>query len=236
MKQMICCVAAIMLVMCIVLGSSKVRSQEKISGQYIVYSSNQEIERDEYQIVTGKKYADDVRAVISENERREYELVYKDDAFQYYREDLNGVTKYRATMESDILTFYDQLAMIGALPVEGKVTVFEPSVYSHYAQLVHGYNQREAGKQPKDVIVPSMQDFILVEVERHGSDVLKLSNKTIDAAHYRVVFGKKKEAVNLWFDGDKMIGMYFASKNKTVVDDGYEQLYNHLKQIINRAI
>jgi hypothetical protein len=231
-----CCVAALLSVMSLAMGTTMTLSQETLQGQYIVYASNQASEQDDYQIVPGKKYVDDVRMIPDDNQRSEYELVYRDDAFQYFLEERNGLTKSRVTLENDILTFYDQLAMIGALPVEGNVIVFDPGVYTHYAYLVHTYNQQDGGKQIKDVVVPAMQDFVSVEVERHGSDAVKLPDKAIDAAHYRIVFGKKKELVSVWFDGDRMIGMYFASKNKIVVDNGYNQLYDRLKQIINRAI
>jgi hypothetical protein len=220
---------------CLVI-SSAVSGQEKFKGNYLIYSGDRLTDNDEYEVVTGREYNDDIRSVSGDRKEQEHELVYGEGQFQYYRYTLNGASDVRVTAEKDILTFYDSTAMVGALPIAGPVIVGDPAVYTHYAMLLGVYDEQKGGKQALDVVVPSLQDFIPIEIERHGSDGIKLSDRNIEAVHYRIVLGKKKDVVNAWVDGKHVIGLYFVSKNRYVVDAGYDNLYERIKQIVNRAM
>jgi hypothetical protein len=80
------------------------------------------------------------------------------------------------------------------------------------------------------------QDLINVEMEQHGTDGFTIGEQTLTATHYRMAVGKKRETVNLWVENNRVIAIYTASNNRFIIDDAFPQLYDRVKQVINKEM
>ncbi len=211
------------------------RGQESIEGTYAIFSGDQKIEADEYEVVPGESYSDDIRSVGAKEERRVAKIIYQNGSLESYEQTLNGFPAWRASNDNKFFKLYEKEAMVGMFPVEEAVYFLDPNMYTHYWFLIQVYEQQKKEKLRLNVAVPQMQDFVYVDVERHGSDEISAGTKTITAAHYRVGIGKK-EVANCWVHDGRIIGMYLATKNVYVVDASTEKLYEQIKRIVNRAM
>ncbi len=217
------------------LTSALSRGQETIEGTYAIFSGEQKIEMDEFVVVPGEKYSDDIRSVGAKQERRVASIIYKHGSLESYEQTLNGLPAWRASNDDKFFKLYEKEAMVGMFPVEEAVYLLDPNMYTHYWFIIQLFEQQKKEKLRLNVAVPQMQDFIYVDVERHGTDEIKTGTKTIIAAHYRVAIGKK-EVANCWVDDGRIIGMYLATKNVYVADASYDRLFEQIKRIVNRAM
>jgi hypothetical protein len=211
------------------------RGQESIEGAYAIFSGDQQIETDEFEVVPGESYSDDIRSVGAKEERRVAKLIYQNSSLESYEQTLNGLPSWRASNDNKFFKLYEKEAMVGMFPVEDAVYFLDPNMYTQYWFLIQVYEQQKKEKLRLNVAVPQMQDFIYVDIERHGSDEIKSNEKIINAAHYRIGIGKK-EVANCWVENGKIIGMYLATKNVYVADASNDKLFEQLKRIVNRAM
>ena len=225
------CLAVLSLVV-----TTSVRGQEKISASYSIYVKDAVIQTDKYEISPGKSYADEIKGVAAGETDARFELKLENSRFLSLEKTVNGIIESSIKYNNNVFAFYEKTAMVGALPDEGSSPVFESSAYSHFAFLVSIYDQAKGGKQSFSVVIPALQDFINIEIERHGTDPFKIGEQNLTATHYRMAIGKKRETANLWVDNNKVIAIYLASNNRFVIDNGYPQLYDRVKQVINRAM
>ncbi|TAK54284.1 MAG: hypothetical protein EPO24_13255 [Bacteroidetes bacterium] len=217
------------------LTSVQSRGQESIEATYLVFNSDQQIETDEIEVVQGERYSDDIRSVGANQERRVARLQYENGTLESYEQTINGFPSARASNDLKFLKLYEKEALVGMFPVEETILFLDPNMYSQYSFIIHVFEKMKKDKARLNVCVPQMQDFVYVDIERHGTDVITVGAKTITASHVRLAIAKK-EVVNCWLDGERIIGMYLATKNLFVADAGYEKLYESLKRIINRAM
>ena len=215
-------------------GLATAAAQEKVSGTYAVYSNGSIVATDDYTSIAGKRYSDEIRA---DTQKISIDLRYEDGVLDRFERLVNSMPGSSIKLNKIMLSFYEGTGMVGVLSNEEKFPVFEPSSYAEYAMFPGMlYDQAKGGKQSTQVVIPSLEDFLPVEIERHGSDPFAVGTTTINGAHYRVALGKKKETVNLWMDGDRMMAAYLAAGNKFIIDTRYDHLYDRVKQLINRAM
>ena len=222
------------LVTALCLAQSPRQEQETITGRYHIYAAGKHIETDEFRIVQGKRGMDEIKSIAGDR-KLEIEVTYENGKLQSYQQTLNGLPGLRATVSSNLISFYENEAMTGALTIGKEMYIFEPTVSSHYWFLLHGYDKISGGKQSIEVVWPSQQDFIKLEIERHGSDGLKCGERKIDAVHYRIAIGRRDQA-NVWVDGYRIIAIHLVSKNLCMVDAGYEQLHQQIASVLKRGI
>ena len=213
-----------------------VLAQEKFSGTYAVYGKDVIVKTDKYEIEPGKSYIDEIKGTAENDTAQRYETILENNKFVSMEQRAGDIIATAIRFKNNVFSFYEKTAMVGALPDENRSPVFDGSVYSHYALLLGLFDQSGGSKQTISVVIPALQDFINVEIEKHGSDVFKLGEQTVTANHYRFAIGKKRETVNLWADSNKVIAVYLASKNTFVIDGGYPGLYDRVKQLINRPM
>jgi hypothetical protein len=116
------------------------------------------------------------------------------------------------------------------------VYILSPAVCLNYALLVSFYDRRKSGRQTLAVMIPALQVLINVEMEQHGTDGFTIGEQTLTATHYRMAVGKKRETVNLWVENNRVIAIYTASNNRFIIDDAFPQLFDRVKQVINKAM
>ncbi|MBI5216758.1 MAG: hypothetical protein HY960_13480 [Ignavibacteriae bacterium] len=225
----------LVIVVFLTLTSAISRGQETIEGIYAIFSGDQKIETDEYEVVQGESYSDDIRSVGAKEERRVAKIIYQNSSLESYEQTLNGFPSWRASNDNKFFKLYEKEAMVGMFPVEEAIYFLDPNMYTQYWFLIQVYEQQKKEKLRLNVAVPQMQDFIYVDIERHGSDEIKSGEKAVNATHYRIGIGKK-EVANCWVENGKIIGMYLATKNVYVTDASNDKLLEQLKRIVNRAM
>lgn len=223
-----------LLVTAFTLAQPAVQEQKTIRGVYNVFCGEKQVQTDQFEYNVGDKSRDEV-TIAEGKEGQRYDVGYDRNGAQYFHMSVNGISKMRATLEGDIISFHEGEAMVGALPAETHLMMIEPAAYSEFAFLLNAYDLIKGGKQQFQVIIPSQQDFVNMDVEKHGWDNLTLDGKSIMAVHYRIAIGKK-EAANLWTDRERIVSLYFASKSFYVIDGAYPTLYDQVKKIVNKAM
>ena len=217
-------------------GITMLRAQDKISGSYNIYTKDAIVQTDKYEVIPGKSYIDEIKGTAKEDTTQRYETKLENNQFLTMTQTASDLIVTSIKFNNNVYSFYEKTAMVGALPDENRSPVFEAASYSHFNYLLGLYDPTKGAKQVFSVIIPSLQDFINVEIEKHGTDAFKIGEQTVTANHYRFAIGKKRETVNLWVDNNKVIAVYLASSNKYIIDAGYPQLYERVKQVINRPM
>lgn len=200
---------------------------------YRMFAGEKLVLADEVNYEPGARASDRMTAA-EKKEERTMELVYKDGSAWSFEQQLNGLPELRMSREKDLVSFYEREAMVGALPADDHLIALEIAAPGEYPFLLQAYDARKGGRQSFDVIVPSLQDFIRMDVEAHGTDAVEIKGRTMEAAHYRIAIGKR-EVVNLWASQGRVIGMFLATKGVYIVDADEGTLKEQLKKLVNKA-
>ena len=221
-------------VLALLAGLATTAAQEKVSGTYTIYRNGSVVASDKYEVTPGREYSDGIKA---DTQKITINLKFDGGTLAGYERQINGLPSGAIKLNKTMLSFYEGTGMVGVLSNEEQFPVFEPSAYAEYAMFSGMlYDQSKGGKQTAKVIIPALQDVLLVEIERHGTDDFSLGTAKVTATHYRIAMGKKKETVNLWMDGDRMMAAYLASGNIYIIETRYDQLIDRVKQLVNRAM
>lgn len=235
MNKIACNIIVVVVILCgAALLPQVADSQQRLTGSYLVYAAEKQIQTDKYEISPGENVTDDFK-IQGTDEHRRIETGLKSGIGGYYQKILNGVPEMRASVDKDLISFYEHEAMVGALPVEQYVMFFDPTAYGHYGALLKYYDAAAGGKQLFTVVVPALQDYCQVEVERHGSDVMNTNGKSLNAAHYRMVLGKK-ESANVWTDQRRVIALHLPTKGLFVVDASYTDMLKEIKRVVSKSL
>lgn len=226
---------AIVMVVFLPLIPTLSRGQDAIEGTYFVFRGDQKIETDEFEFVPGKKYRDEIQSTGAQSERKIATMICENGSLESYEQTLNGLPAIHASNDQKYFKLYEKEGMVGMFPVEEDILFLDPNIYSQFSFLIQVFEQKKKDKIRLNVCIPQVQDFIYVDIEQHGTDAIPVAGKSITATHYRISIGKK-EVVNCWKEGDNILGMYFSSKNVYVTDSKYDQLFESLKRIVNRAL
>ena len=211
------------------------QSQKPSIVTYQVYTADNITQSDKCEYIPGERVTDEITSLASKDQRK-MELLERNGSALSYEQTLNGLPELRVTLDNTLLSFYEHEAMVGALAAEDKLIIFEPTAFGEYRSLLNAYNTSKGGKQRVNVVIPSLQDYVPVDIERHGTDALSLNGVSMDALHYRIAVGKK-ELGNVWVDQTgSIVGMYLANKELTIVDISYEHFREQIKKIVNRAM
>lgn len=207
----------------------------RITGSYQIYTPEKQIQTDEYEVVVGVKAVDKLKMTGSKDEQKiEIGTNQKNPAANYYEKFLNGASEQRAAIEKDYIWFYERDAKVGALTIDPYLTFFDPTAYAGYTVIMKAYDVAKGGNQSFSVIVPGLQDYCVVEVERHGSDAMTVNGKVFTALHYHFILGKR-EAVNIWVDQERIIAMQLTVKGLYVVDASYPDLLKEVKRVVTKS-
>ncbi len=225
----------IVMVVFLVLTSISLRAQERVEGTYVVFSNDQKIETDEFVVVPGEMYSDDIRSIGAQEDRRVANMVCSKGSLVSYEQTLNGLPATSATNDQKFFKLFQNEATIGQFSVDEDILFLDPNMYSQYWFLIKVFEGKKEDKMRFNVCVPQIQDFVYVDIEKRGSETIHIADKSINATQYRITVGKK-EIISCWTDRDRLIGMYLTSKNVYVADEKYNQLYASLKKIVNRAM
>ncbi len=225
----------VVMVVFLTLTSAQSGGQETIEGTYVVFSKDLKVETDEFQVVPGKLYRDDIRSIGATGDRTVGTMEYENGTLVGYEQTRNGLPAIRASNDKKFFKLYEHDAMVGMFPVEDDVLVLDPNMYSQFAFIIRVFEEKKKEKVRLSVCVPQVSDFLYVDVERRGSDAIPIGKKTVNCIHYRIAVGKK-EVVNCWFIGERLLGMYLATKNVYVTDAAYDRIYEHIKKLVNRAM
>jgi len=234
MKRHVLCLALLAAVTAT--GFAQSGGSRRIEGVYHIYTAEKRIQTDEYEVSGTEKAVDVLTTLDDKSEQRiETALTRRDAEAIPYQKRLNGFPAMRASLEKDYIWFYEGEAKVGALTIDPYLMFFDPAAYAAYTILVRSYNAPKGGSQKFPVIVPALQDYCEIELERHGSDAFTLSEKSVSAAHYKMTIGKR-EAVNLWADGDRVIAIHLSAKGLTVVDTAYPELLREVRRTMSRSL
>ena len=217
------------------LPSAICRGQETIEGTYVVFSKDQKIETDKIKVVPGEEYNDDIRSAGADAQHQVAKLVYQGGTLVSYERTSNDSSITKATADDKFLKLLDREQLVGMFAIDEKIYLLDPNMYSQYAFLLRVFDELKKDKARLNVCVPQVGDFMYVDVERHGTDEIKVGDNTITLNHYKFYIGKK-ETVNCWVVDGKIIGIYMAIKGVYATDASYDKLYESLKKIINRAM
>lgn len=227
-------IGATMLLGALIVGQGSAQEKKTIRGTYVVYAGDKRTQTDAYEIASGMRVVDEIKNVAT-GEERTIELKMTGGAAVSYNQTLNGKPDLNAVVEGNVISFRQAEAMIGAVPFEEKAFIFDPAAFAEYSLLVQRYDQAKGGKQAFDVVVPSLQDMVRVELERHGGDKISVAGSSTEAAHYRVAIGKK-ETANLWSVQGRVVGLYLASKGLLAIDGEDVQLKDQIKRLVNKPM
>ncbi len=227
--------SAVVVVVILVLTSVSLRAQERVEGTYVVFSNDQKIETDEFVVVPGEMYSDDIRSVGAQEDHKVANMVCSKGSLESYEQTFNGLPATKATNDRIFFKLFENEATIGQFSVDEDILFLDPNMYSQYWFLLKVFEEKRQDKVRFNVCVPQIQDFVYVDIEKRGSEVISTAEKTINATQYRITVGKK-EIITCWTDHDRLIGMYLTSKNVYVADEKYNNLYASLKKIVNRAM
>jgi len=236
MKSFVQELIAVIAICILSLAATAVKGQEKNSGSYSIYTKENIIQTDTFEIIPGTSYVDEIKGVSAGETDRRFELLLENGRFQSLEKKVNGIVETSVKLEKGVFSFYEKTAMVAAVPDENNSPVFEAAAYSNYALLANFYDRRKGGKQTLAVMIPALQDLINVEMEQHGTDGFTVGEQTLTATHYRMAVGKKRETVNLWVENNRVIAIYTASNNRFIIDNAFPQLYDRVKQVINKAM
>jgi hypothetical protein len=227
----------ILSVLVLALSAQRLTAQtaQKYEGRYDVFVSGKLVGTDTFEVTRGIRYIDNVSWIAAKDEARKLELAYVDGTPSYYRQSLSGVQEFQALVEGEFVSFYEGQAMMGATLMEPASLIVEPAAYSHYTLLMDAYQKDPSPKQHFEVIVPSMQDYIHFEIERHGEERIQTANGTIVAQHYRIAMGKK-DVANVWTYQGAVIAIYLAAKNQTIVESTFSGYINQFDSFAKRAM
>ena len=216
-------------------AQESVKGARKLVGAYTVYVNDKQVETDAFEVVRWSECTDQKTPTDPTQPKRRIEMKYEDGKLHSYTIAADGLPESRLEVQETTVRFFEHEALKGDVDLEEFVLVFEPTVFAHYALLVHAYQNSPGGKQTFNVLIPSQQDFLKIEVERHGSDAIRLGERDLTLAHYKVAIGRR-ESVNLWMDGDKLIAIHMTNKNLFAVDAGYDNLFTQIKMVAKRAM
>ncbi len=225
-------IAAVLLV----LPPGSPQERPEVKGTFIVYAADKRIETDRYEIIPGSRVVDEITIEATGGERKIETRIVNGSSVSY-TQTLNGKPEYSAVLENGVITFREgeAEAMVGALPVEGRVTMFEPTAFAEMALVFDRYDAGRDGKQVVESVIPSLQDLIRVEVERHGTDAVTAGGSPAELVHHRVAIGKR-EVINVWSRHGRVAGMYFASKGMYVIDGENPQMREQIRKLVNKAM
>ncbi len=233
MKYAVASIIAMVLVTAFTVIRTAAQEPRAFTCTYRVFAGEKEILSDQVEFEPDARGVDLMKAAGTKEERS-MEVVYKDGSARSFDQKLGGLPELRMSREKELVTFYEREAMVGALPVDNHLIVVELTAPGEYPFLLSAYEGKKGGRQSFNVIVPSLQDFVQFEVERHGSDLVAFKGKNIDAVHYRIAVGKR-EVVNLWAFQGRVIGMFLAAKGIYIVDAGEGTLRDQIKKLVNKA-
>jgi hypothetical protein len=218
------------------LAQSGAGAPKHISGVYHIYSGEKRIQTDSYEVNGTERAVDVLKTPDDQSEQRiETALTMKGPDVIPYQKTLNGAPTMHASLDKDYIWFYEGEAKVGALTIDPYLMFFDPAAYAAYTILARSYNAAKGGSQKFPVIVPALQDYSEVEIERHGSDAFSINAKSLTAAHYRMIVGKR-ETVNLWVDADRVIAIQLSVKGLTIVDAAYPDLLKEVRRVMSRSL
>jgi len=236
MKWNVLCFALLATMTTTAFAQSGAGFPKHMSGVYNIYAAEKRIQTDDYE-VSGIEKAVDVLKMLDAKivQRIEITVNKQNPAASSYGKTLDGIPDLHASVEKDYIWFYEKEAKVGALTIDPYLMFFDPTAYAGYTILVRSYNAAKGGSQTFPVIIPALQDYCEIEIERHGSDAFTVNAKPVTAAHYRMTLGKR-ETVNLWVDADRVIAIQLSVKGMTIVDAGYPDLLKEVRRVMSKSL
>ena len=235
MKYGICFAGAVAILAFGLIVQTASGGDKQLSGKYLIYAADKQIQTDAYQVSPDGVSLDIIKSAGSDDVRKiEISTNAKNPLSDYYRESVNGVQKSSAAVEKDYIWFYEGEAKMGALAIEPDIRFFDPTAFANFTMLMRKFLADGNTSEAISVVVPALQDYCEIELQRHGSDAMTAGEKSFTAAHYRMTLGKR-EVVNFWVDGERIIGIHMASKGVIAVDEAYPNLLKEVKQAMGKS-
>jgi hypothetical protein len=141
MKSFVPELIAVIAICILFLPAAAVKGQEKNSGSYSIYTKENIIQTDKFEIIPGTSYVDEIKGVSAGETDRGYELLLENGRFRSLEKKVNGIPETSVKLGKGIFFFYEQTAMVAAVPDESNSPVFEAAAYSNYALLVNFYDR-----------------------------------------------------------------------------------------------